>query len=290
MTNEQLVIRIQAGEDIDGGYMLQLWQQNQGMIGKLARRYSSMADEEDLMQEGYLALYEAVDHYRPHEGASFLTYALFWIKQRMIRYGSSNGTIRVPAQAGEQARRYRKLISDFTMQVGRRPTEREICYYMGVTGEMLGSIQKVAQMAQIDSLDTPVEGTEGLTIGDIVASPGSEESTIMNEMQAEQLKAVLWPLVDSLPDDQPKVIRARYQEGKPLRVIGEEMGCTINQARQIEYKGLRELRKPSRCRKLRPYQDEYISTHAYRGCGAETFIHTWESSTERTALQLIDGK
>lgn len=136
MTNEQLVIRIQAGIDVADN-MLQLWQQNQGIIGKLAVKYSNLAESEDLKQEGYIALCTAVDHYRPDEGTSFLTYAAFWIKQRMLRYGQYNGTVRISVGAREQARQYKRMVSSFTMQVGRRPTEREICYYLGVTGETL---------------------------------------------------------------------------------------------------------------------------------------------------------
>ena len=52
MDNEQLVARIRAREDVSDN-MLKLWQQNQGFIGKMAARYSSYAEIEDLKQEGY---------------------------------------------------------------------------------------------------------------------------------------------------------------------------------------------------------------------------------------------
>lgn len=59
MTNEQLVIRIRAGEETAAN-MLQLWQQDKAFVSKLARRYAGYAEMDDLMQEGYLALCDAV--------------------------------------------------------------------------------------------------------------------------------------------------------------------------------------------------------------------------------------
>ena len=62
MTNEQLVARIQAGENTAEN-MLQLWQQTKAFVAKLAKKYKGYAEFDDLMQEGYLGLNEAVNHY-----------------------------------------------------------------------------------------------------------------------------------------------------------------------------------------------------------------------------------
>lgn len=288
MNNEQLVIRIKAGEDVADN-MLQLWQQNQGIIAKMAGKYSSMAEEEDLKQEGYLALCDAVEHYKPDEGANFITYAIFWMKQRMIRYGQNNGTVRVSIGAGEKVRAYNKLVSSFIMQIGRKPTEREICRYLGVTGEMLRNIQEAARMTQIDSLDTPIEGTDSLVVGDSVASPEDVESTILDKVQQEQLKAVIWPLVDALPGQQPDVLRARFIDGLTLQATGDKLGgITRERVRQLEYKGMRALRQPGKAKKLAPFLDEVIYSKAIRGGGVGRFNDTWTSSTEYVALGLVE--
>lgn len=74
MTNEQLVALIQAGEDVADN-MLLLYNQIKPFIHTVALRYRSDAELEDLEQEGYLALYPAVDGYDPAAGCKFLTYA-----------------------------------------------------------------------------------------------------------------------------------------------------------------------------------------------------------------------
>lgn len=68
MSNEQLALRIKAGEDVADN-MLKLWEQNQGMIEELAGKYCYMAEKEDLKQEAYFAICKAVDSYDPDKGS-----------------------------------------------------------------------------------------------------------------------------------------------------------------------------------------------------------------------------
>ena len=84
MTNEQLVARIQAGEDVSEN-MSQLYDQVKDFICSIAWKYRNSAELDDLEQEGYLALYPAIDGFNK-SAAGYLTYAEKWIRQRMQRY------------------------------------------------------------------------------------------------------------------------------------------------------------------------------------------------------------
>ena len=77
MENEELVIRIQAGENVSENMEL-LYSQIQSYIWSIAWRYRDTGEMEDLMQEGYLALYPAIENYDPAAGCKFLTYASRW--------------------------------------------------------------------------------------------------------------------------------------------------------------------------------------------------------------------
>lgn len=87
ISNEQLVARIQAGVDTADD-MLRLWQQTRDFITLLAKKYSAYAEMEDLQQEGYLALCDAVGKYEPDRGVTFINYAAYWIGKRS-RAGSA---------------------------------------------------------------------------------------------------------------------------------------------------------------------------------------------------------
>lgn len=284
MTNDQLALRIRAGEDTAGN-MLKLWQQNQRIICKTVNYYSAYGEKEDLLQEGFLGLCEAVRHWKPDGGASFMTYAVYWIKQGIGRYIKSNGTIRIPEFAQTRVKEYQRMEKQWLLEFGRKPTQMEACRYLDISPAILRQIEKDIQMEQIQSLDVSIGEDEGGTMYDLVPGSSDLEESIVDRVQQEQLRAVVWPLVDELPGQQPAIIRKRYLEGKTLQTTGDDLGVTPERARTIEANALRELRKPSRSRRLRPFlEDERIYSGALRGNGVGNFNRTWTSSTERLAM------
>lgn len=290
MTNEQLTIRIKAGIDVADN-MLQLWQQNRGFIHKIVNQYKAYAEEEDLEQEGYLGLSAAVDHYNLDEGVTFIHYASFWIKQYIARYIRGNGTVRLPEFMQGRIREYNKMIQKWQQNYHRKPTDREICHFLGISREMLENLKKAIQMAKIGSLDVPIGEDENCSLYELIPGSMDEEeqveSMVLEKVQKEELCAVVWPLVDSLTDNQAKTIRARYQDDMTFREIAEDQGVSVEMARQRERQGLRELRKPSKSKLLRPFlpDDDRIYSMGLQGNGVEHFNMTWTSSTERAALQ-----
>lgn len=286
MSNEQLVIQIRAGIDVADN-MLQLWEQNRRFIFKMANRYRGQAEEDDLVQEGYLGLSRAVDGYDPDQGVDFLPYAAHWIRQRMMRFIHNNGTVRISVHEQEDLYRYRKLCNTFMMETGREPTEREIGHHLGLGYKAVCRLKEAAQMTAIGSLDIPVDEDADTSLSDTIAAPGDVEGDVLDKVQAGQLKAVIWPLVDALPGKQPEALRMRYQEGKTLADTAADLGCSYQNVAQMCREGLRALRRPGKARQLRPFLADYIDTHAYRGSAA-AFSRTWTSSTEYTALGLIE--
>ena len=291
MTNEQLVARIRAGENV-GENMAQLYEQVKRFIHAVAWRYRDSGMVEDLEQEGFLALYDAVDGYDEAQGVRFLTYAEYWIRQRISRYLQANGSsLRLPMHCREKLLRYKRLCSSFQLEHGREPSEREIACLMGLTLEQVREIRGNVCMARVGSLDAPVKGLDGgedTTVGDLVAAPADPTGEAVDRVQSAQLCAVLWECVDSLPGQQPAVIRQRYQGGMSLREIGEAQGTTPEAVRQIHAKALRELRASRFSKRLRPFlpEAERIYSMGLRGNGVGKFNRTWTSSTEKAALWL----
>ena len=283
-SNEQLVSQIRAGIEVQSN-MLLLWQQNIGYITKLVNHYKNYAEEEDLQQEGYLGLYEAAQHYDSDMGVKFLSYAGHWIKKRMTRYIKGNGTVRLPEYMQAKLLEYDRVVSKWQQIYNRKPSDAEICHSMNVSGKMLREIEKAAIMGKIGSLDVPV-GEDGQTsLCDLQASKVDEEERTVERIRQEELATVLWGMVDSLEGAQPSIIRERYQEGKAIRRIAEEQGSTFEEVRQQEAKGMKELRKPKRSDRLRPFlPDSMIYSSGLCGNGFGRFSRTWTSSTERLAL------
>jgi RNA polymerase primary sigma factor len=287
MTNEQLVALIKAHQN-ESDNMLKLWQQNQGFIGKMAVKYSGYAETEDLKQEGYIALCEAVDHYEPAAGVPFINYATFWIKQRLCRYIDNCGSVvRIPVGVRTEIRRYKKLCNEYRKYYGAEPSERELCALLGMNPEELTRVQENARKEQIQSLSAPVcdDGDE-LTLEDTIASGENLEEDCISRLDREHMKRELWIAVDSLPVDQAQVIRCRYMDGLTLKETGERQGISADKVRNISDKALRVLRSPRRCRKFRAYYEQYLSAAPIHHIGVKNFQSTWMSEVERDALGL----
>lgn len=288
MENEQLVARIQAGEDVAEN-MLKLYNQNKGFLAKMAKRYQGYAELEDLMQEGYIGLSEAVSHFDAGQGSSFIHYAAFWIRQGMRRYIDNCGsTIRLPVHAREDVYEYNRVVKEYRKQFGEWPSGLAVCRLLDVSREKLQEIKKNAQMGQIRSLSETVGGEEtDLTLGDTVASDQDLEEDAIRSADVAAMKRELWIAVDRLPGNLPEVIRRRYIDGQTLDEISKSLGVTYNGVRQIQSKALRTLRQPGLSRKYRRYYEEYIAAKSYHHVGVESFMRTGLSEVELEVLGWI---
>ena len=287
MSNEELVARIKAGIDTADN-MLALWQQNKAMICKIARKYSAYADIEDLQQEGYLALYPAIDGYNPDNGNKFLSYATPVIDQRLRRYVyNSSSPVRIPEHERMKIYEYKKLVNAYQTYLDRKPTRQEIAHNMGLSDRVVRELEKSVRMGQITSLDMPLKDEGGTdTLIDMIPDENNAMSAVIEDMQQEELKAVIWDIVDSLPEDQRGVIHDRYEHGKSCRQIGTETGIDWGKVCRIENNALRALGSGRNGRTLRPFLNDGLYNAALHGSGVGNFNRTWTSSTERVALEL----
>lgn len=274
MTNEQLVLKIQEGGDTSGN-MLALWQQVEGYVRTIAARYSRYSNEytEDLMQEGFIALYAAVAHYDVSNGASFINYATYWLKQHMERYIHDNRLIRVPECTMWQANKYKRVVSQWQQEHGHTPPDSDICRLLGITHERLGALRASADMGEIRSLNAKAGDNDGAELWQLLPSGTDMEQQVTDRIAAGEL----WGLVDSLPEEQRELISLKYRCNLKKAEIKEKMGCTDAEYRRNEQKALMELRRPCNRRKIIP---DWLSSGLY--CrGTE-----WNSTTERIAIRL----
>lgn len=290
-TNEQLVQKIKAGKDVTGN-MAKLWQQNKNFVYLIARKYAKTeTDIDDLMQEGYLGMYRAIGPYDLSAGVAFLSYASFWIRQGMQRYSQDNKHLHIPYNLQEKVLRYQRFLNTYRMRFGKNPTDEQICCRMRINYETLDRLKTAAEVSKAGSMDKEIEGADGLTFGDTIADPENKYESVLDDLEREELKSVLWTLVDDLPGKSPEVIRMRYQQELTLDKIGEAVGVTRDATRQWLRKGLNELRKPSRSNLLREfYREGEIYSRGVVGGGVGTFNRSWTSSTERTVLDMIERR
>ena len=286
VSNEELVGRIKAGENVQKN-LEALYLQNEGMIGKLASHFCGYAEIDDLKQEAFFGLLEAVNRWDESKGTQFATYAYEWIKQSMQRYISSFcGTIRIPEWRRNLIIRYKKAVDDYYAKFHREPTSEETAHCLGISPEQIEQIKIDACV--ISPRSTSESIGDDLTLGDTIQSPTNEVDEIIDEMDSASLSHLLWGIVDDLEKGEASVIRGRYKDGLTIKSCGESLGIASETVRKLEQSAIRKMQKPQIRHKLEPFVEEWVSI-AYKG-GLESFAITWTSSTERAVIYKNERK
>lgn len=211
MTNEELVLRIKAGEDVREN-MEQLYFQVLPFIHSMAWKYKGQAEIEDLEQEGYLALYPAIDAYDMARGVKFLTCAEKWIR----RYIQNNRScLRLPVHSLEKVKQYQQFVSAYVLEYGQEPTGEAAAKGLGWMRETVVDVRKSAELMTTLSLDAPLrdaDGAEDTAWKDMLADEADPAEEILGKMQEEQLSTTLWGMVDELPGELPEMVRRRLKD------------------------------------------------------------------------------
>ena len=288
MTNEELIEEIRAGRN-EQENLLQLWEQNQGLVRQLARKYATFADLGELLQEGYIALHKAAYAYDPARGA-FSTFLYSALPRAFSRYVGQQAALLLQEAVRRQIGELERAESAFLLEHGRYPTNGEACCLLETTPEQLEKVRRCRLLASVDSLDRPVDQEDGETpLSGSVAAPGDDMEGVEEEIYQEGMKAAVWAAVDSLEPEESEVIRRRYAAGQSVKEIGESHGEPPEWARKVEARALRHLGQGRRLRLLLPYWEE-IHSAGMKGVGAKRFGETWTSATEREALRLMERR
>jgi RNA polymerase primary sigma factor len=209
----------------------------------------------DLISEGNLGLLHAIDRFDPDQGFHFISYAVWWIRQAIMKaLGEKARSIRLPQnRANElvQIEKVRKMLS----ANGREPEAEEIAQLLGFNKEMVQDLLNVSRGTI--SLDAPARSnSETLsTLGEFI--PDEHYATPQQLAEAEELKREINVLLSSLSPKEATILELRFglngKEAMSLKEIGEKFNLTKERIRQIEKKALSRLQHPSRKKRLESF-------------------------------------
>lgn len=230
---------------------------NLRFVVNIAKKYRrSGMDMTDLISEGNVGLMTAIDKFDPQKGYRFISYAVWWIRQSILKaIYETKDAIRLPLNRMNELVKIKKAKKSLGNRKSEEEEIKEVAAQLNMEQDTVRDLLAISQ--EMISLDMNVQAKPGetSTFGDFIEDTryqGPEEGSLDNAMKREVRDAL-----QTLKPKEAQVIRLRYgldgAEPMSLKEVGDICKLTKERIRQIEKNAIDRVRIPAAARHLQAY-------------------------------------
>ena len=266
--------------------LMVLFDQNQRLISHMMKGYISELEDEDLRQEAFLAMLDALNKYDEEKGATFADYWCSWMRARFTRMRESWHDI--PAYLMTGITKYKRLVSSYEAQTGNPPSDEDILKAFGGKVALVERIKASLELDGHTSLDKEVGGDddEGFSLVDTIASDRNIEEECITAVFYEELQKVWDILGEILSPEDVRKFKLTYCDGLTFSEAAEAVGITPSKFHTDMARSMNRLR--AKKNRFLPYwkqiTDDVRFDKGVKKCGVRAFRESKTSSTERAAF------
>lgn len=228
--------------------------ENKSFLYKIVSRYyNSGVEQDDLMQQASLGLFTAIKRFEPVRNVAFSTYAMWWIRQHIVRYiHDHNSTIRIPVYLREQTLKLRRAQEKLEANSSVTPTIEELSKESGLSVERVQTIRNIPTVST--SLNALV-GDEDTELGYFF--PDRTALNYIEEIENDSIIQAFSKLLDEmkLSDRQKDITMRRLGLGpngvETLEMIASDYGLTRERVRQIQDQVIKRIQNPKYIKRMK---------------------------------------
>ena len=231
-------ISIQKAQGGDKNIRDVLITENVGLIYMVLKRFANRGiEQEDLFQIGVIGLIKAIDKFDLSRELSFSTYAVPMIIGEIRRFLRDDGLLHVSRQIKDNARKIAIAKEELKKKNTHDPTMRELIEVTGLSSEDI--LAAIEASTEVESIYQPIgNSSEGgqFMIADQLEDTKKTEQELINRITVVQL-------LESLQEQDRRLIELRYIEGKTQSESAKVLGLNQVAVSRLEKKILLRLRE-----------------------------------------------
>ena len=207
----------------------------------------------DLISEGNVGLLTAIDKFEPEKGYHFISYAVWWIRQSILKaIGEKSRMIRLPMNKSADLIQILNAKNKIENEGSDDASIEDIARECGMEPSDVLELMQIAR--DVSSLDAPLGSEEDSSFGDFIES---DEPKPEDYVMDKAMKSSVEKILASLPEKERGIIKLRFgldnNEAMSLKEVGEIYHLTKERIRQIEKKVLSSLRADEEVQNLKAY-------------------------------------